>query len=545
MKNPLFTKSSFGSIQVSHDERSLTNKGEEEAPKGNPCICGFNGPIAKHLRVHLECVRVLKEQIGIGEEMSDEEFCIRAGLLVGECPAFCCQGGDHTEIPESCVKWWKSVGWETMRWEGHPKDVTSDLIKHWSNKFVKDLEDGQVHQQSQMNQIGRRGTSDGSQRQGNSEDRLTDNPNQMSPPAFSPPKLSVQAASPNRNHLCRNVAEVEYQETVEKVKAISRSETPGCLHVKELIHLGIRHAASLGILCRWPSLPINGNEIVPMNGNCIWTCFVHANNTTLRGALLEQAVWELRIRAVGTFIDRLKLFEDEQWSLLQAIATGGRDVTPSRDRIRQEMEKYMESGEYSGDLGDIILNIAVSFSQQPVLVIKVSGCKVTNSHWVDPNKLFGGRNHSLRCPLVFLSQLNHYELLLIAEEAKDTARMKYQQWKASERVCVSPDRENLNENLNPSAVHDVVGSQMENLMEMLEPDGTFSPPLASTPLLQQHHDKLKEQQTADHVSEMDCDDFINQVVWLFVFILFVCLFSCLLACLPACLFVCLVGFFVC
>ena len=251
-----------------------------------------------------------------------------------------------------------------------------------------------------------------------------DEPNKMVPvpPSFAPPKIQVQdhlqAAPTNPNLLNGNAAQVEFQQTLEKVKAISRSETPGCLHVTKLIPLGIRHAASLGILCRWPSLPLDGNQIVPMNGNCIWTCFVHANNPTLRGANLEQAIWEQRVRAVGTFIERLKLFNDEEWNLLQAIVTGDGEVNLSRDEIRQEMEKYMESGEYSGDLGDIILNIAASFSQQPVLVIEVNGCKVTNSHWVDPNKMFGGKNHPLKWPVVVLKQLNHYETLLIAEEAK-------------------------------------------------------------------------------------------------------------------------------
>ena len=95
--------------------------------------------------------------------------------------------------------------------------------------------------------------------------------------------------------------------------------------------------------------------------------------------------------------------------------------------------------------------------------------------------MFGGKNHPLKWPVVVLKQLNHYETLLIAEEAKGTAQMKYQQWKTSERVGVSPA--SLNENLNRSVVHDGVESQKGNLMErsMLEPDGTFFPPLSSTP----------------------------------------------------------------
>ena len=437
--------------------------------------------------------------------MSDEEFCVRAALLVHQCPAFCCPGGDHSEIPDICLKWWKSAGWEMMKWEGQAKDVTSLLINKRSSRFVKDLEKHQVCQQNQMNQSGRRGELDRSQWKGNSEERLVDAPNEMVSPSFVPPQIPLQqhvhAPSTNQNRLCRNTAEVEFQQTMEKAKAISRSETADCLHVTKLIPLGISHAASLGILCRWPSLPINGNEIIPMNGNCIWTCFIHANNPTLRGANLEQAVWELRVRAVGNFINRLKLFNEEQWNILQAIATGDGEVTLSRDKIKQEMEKYMENGEYSGDLGDIILNIAASFSQQPVLVIEVKGCKVTNAHWVDPNEIFGGENKTLEFPVVILKQLNHCEVLPIAGEAKDTARMKYQQWKASERVGVSP----VKENVNPGVVYDAVGSHMGNLAErtMLEPDqdpdDIFEPPITSTPVQRRNEGQEGRSRTARNV----------------------------------------------
>ena len=128
---------------MSNDGHVATNNDEEEASEVHPCICGFNGPIANHLRVYFQCVQMLKEQVGIGAEMSDEEFCVRAALLVGECPAFCCPGGDHSVIPDICVKWWKSAGWEIMEWEGLAKDITSALIKKRSSDFLKDLERGE------------------------------------------------------------------------------------------------------------------------------------------------------------------------------------------------------------------------------------------------------------------------------------------------------------------------------------------------------------------------------------------------------------------
>ena len=502
LKNSIVCYLHFVSFKVS-DSAVSTAKDEY------PCVCGYTGPIANHLQISFHCVQVLKDQAGIGSEMPDEEFCVRTALLVGECPAFCCPGGDHREIPGNCVKWWKSVGWNMMQWEGQPKDVTSDSIKKRSDRFVKDLENRQVHRQSQIKQSDRRGQLGGGQRAGNSEDIQVE----KGPPSFAPSQIPVRqhllATSTDNDALGRNAEQLDFQQTVERVKVISRAETPDCLHVKQLIPLGISYAASLGILCRWPSLPIVGNSIVPMNGDCIFTCFIHANNPTLRGDGLKQAVWELRIKAVGTFIDRLKLFSDEQWTMLQAIVIGEKEVTLSRYGIRKEMEKYMESGEYSGNFGDVIINIAASFSEQPVLVLEVKGCRVTHSHWVDPNEMFGGQNKSPGCPVVVLSQMNHYEVLPIADEGKDSAGLIYQQWKTSERVGLPPGRGNPSGNLNQSADHDVVGSQMGNLMEqtMLEPDGAFSPPLASTPAVAEDHDNPQQQQFGG----MDCDESMNQV----------------------------------
>ena len=109
---------------------------------------------------------------------------------------------------------------------------------------------------------------------------------------------------------------------------------------------------------------------------------------------------------------------------------------------------------------------------------------MTNAHWVDPNEIFGGENKFLGFPVVILKQLNHCKVIPIAGEAKDTARMKYQKWKNSERMGVSP----VKENVNSGVVYDVVGSHMGNLAErtMLEADqdpaGIFEPLITSTPV---------------------------------------------------------------
>ena len=228
--------------------------------------------------------------------------------------------------------------------------------------------------------------------------------------------------------------DVQFQRDFAKAQAISRLETPGCLPAQQVIKLGIRAAAGLGILCRRPNLPLQGNSFIPMDGNCTFSSCCHAKDPTLRGEHLKHAAWELRVKCVGTLVESLKGFNDEQWSVLQAIVTGNDEQTLSKEHIRLEMERYMESGEFSGNVGDILPQLAADFLNQPLLVIVIENCQVTNSNWVVPGGLIGGGEQPEGDPIIVLKQLQHFETLLIASEAKGTARMKYQQWKASKRV---------------------------------------------------------------------------------------------------------------
>ena len=98
--------------------------------------------------------------------------------------------------------------------------------------------------------------------------------------------------------------------------------------------------------------------------------------------------------------------------------------------------------------------------------------------------------------MVVLKQLNHCEVLLIASEAKDSARMRYEEWKASERVGVFPGRD-----LNPGVVHDVSGESV----------GIFSPLFTSTQRLQKHQGHPKQQQMGNLMSGMAFREKVNQV----------------------------------
>ena len=240
----------------------------------------------------------------------------------------------------------------------------------------------------------------------------------------------------------------QFQQDLAKAQAISREETPGCLGAEEVVQLGREAAAKMGILCNKPNLPLENNCFIPMDGDCIFSCCCHANDPNLRGEHLKNGAWELRVRAVGTVLEKLKHFTEEQWSIMQAIVSGNGKETLSKEEIMAAIESYMESGKYSCNVGDVLLQFAASFLQQAILVIEIKNCRVTNISWVEPVEMFGGDPRSDKYPVVVVLQLQHYVPLLLDGDAKEVAKSKFLQWKISTRVGVSQG-EGLDVSFNP------------------------------------------------------------------------------------------------
>ena len=255
------------------------------------------------------------------------------------------------------------------------------------------------------------------------------------------PGLELNQRIRTEERLCREPSTEsegnQFQQDLAKAKAISRKETPGCLCAEEVIRLGREAAVRLGILCNKPNLPLENNCFIPMDGDCIFSCCCHANDPSLRGKHLKNEAWMLRLKAVGTVLEKLKHFTEEQWSILQAIISGNDKNALTKEEITAAIKEYMESGEFAGDAGDLLLQFAASFLQQPILVIEITNCSVTNISWVEPVEMFGGDPQSEKYPIVVLLQLKHYETLLLDGDAKEMAMNKFHQWRISTRVGMS------------------------------------------------------------------------------------------------------------
>ena len=144
---------------------------------------------------------------------------------------------------------------------------------------------------------------------------------------------------------------------------------------------------------------------------------------------------------VGTALECLKNFSELEWSVLQGIISGEAKEQLSREQIQQELAKYMESGIFSGNVGDILPQLAADILHQPLLIIEVENRKMKTANWIVPGGIFSGGDQQEGYPIVVVKQLQHFEPLLIAHEAMETARLKYTQWKTSKRVGVSDGEE--------------------------------------------------------------------------------------------------------
>ena len=154
------------------------------------CNCGHRGSIASHLRSNQQCVQGIRDELIIGEEISDEVLIIQATLVLGGCPAAGCPGGNHAELPFLCLSWWKESGWNLMKWQEPTFDLNSAAIRERTNQFVEELTrgyEGQKQNKDENQDDIRRDVAGGIQNSGNLEEQSMEDPDGI----FEPPIAST------------------------------------------------------------------------------------------------------------------------------------------------------------------------------------------------------------------------------------------------------------------------------------------------------------------------------------------------------------------
>ena len=104
------------------------------------CVCSYSGLLADHLRERPSCVENLRRQPQLDMVAPDNEaFIVKATVILRGCPAPTCPGGGHLEFPESCLLWWREIGWIIMGWKGPSENAETAAIKKKASMFRRNF----------------------------------------------------------------------------------------------------------------------------------------------------------------------------------------------------------------------------------------------------------------------------------------------------------------------------------------------------------------------------------------------------------------------
>ena len=104
------------------------------------CLCGVDAPLADHLRANKPCVQMLRGEPKLEMGGSNDDFILKATLLLKGCPVPSCDGEHHREdLPNDCLLWWRETGWTRMGWKGTREAASSAIIKKKISTFCKNF----------------------------------------------------------------------------------------------------------------------------------------------------------------------------------------------------------------------------------------------------------------------------------------------------------------------------------------------------------------------------------------------------------------------
>ena len=233
------------------------------------------------------------------------------------------------------------------------------------------------------------------------------------------------------SRLQMSVACTEAQFQVDQAQVQSLKEHMTNLTQEQMISSGIEFGLGLGIQL------MTNNTHMPMDGNCLWSCLAYVNQPNLHGPDLHKAARRLRMDAVGWAIGSMASLDREGLVDMQAVAADTSEKDPiDRDEITSVLAQYLVDGTYQGPMGDILPQVASSFTQIPILIIEVTNGTVAG-YFLNPMNIFK-RDVVCDDPYVVVCQGEHYEPLLVPEESKQSLKNAYNNYLKNTAAAILP-----------------------------------------------------------------------------------------------------------
>ena len=332
---------------------------------------------------------------------------------------------------------------------------------------------------------------------GRSQLRRTLEPNpmeessEMLAPRIAPPPRQVQQSQNDREG-----AAADPNLLYDLGKAIEESRKSGqALAPEVMVTLAIQFLSRFGVHCEHPPPPY-----IEQNGDCLWTCLAKSANPLLKDAHLRAESFYLRMKGVGKALVAIQSMDEEGLASIQSVmALKPGQRPPGRKDILREVERYLQSGEWSGLAGDLVPYIASVFIGQPLLIIDVSGRKVYCTNADQPAFASFAGNPEKQYPCIVCRNINHFERVGLPEDSREAATSLLQQLRTSGKIAffdsdaptsrTAADKKSggdvgLQERQQRQGSVGLEKVPAECSLEEVEP---FDPPLTSTPRQQPTH----------------------------------------------------------
>ena len=198
-------------------------------------------------------------------------------------------------------------------------------------------------------------------------------------------------------------------------------EDTGGIDRDEMIEAGIRSLeTALGITASSPPFTVE------LDGDCLWNALSIIANPNLSKEANARAGTVLRRRVMEEAIEMVRTMSSERLELIQAAAAPDDRGEPlTREELVTLLRRYQENGRWEGALGDLMPQIAASFTRTPLLVIWIgSDSSQTTGNFVNPQHVFHQPNNFSVLNVV-VRYHNHYESLIVPADANEALMEVY------------------------------------------------------------------------------------------------------------------------
>ena len=197
---------------------------------------------------------------------------------------------------------------------------------------------------------------------------------------------------------------------------------------------------SFGVVCFRPE----PGDYTNMDGDCLWTCFVKSRKPSLVGVALRAEAFHFRLKCVGAAIEEIKKMDAERLAMVQSVIADAKKGVPpqSREEIIGHLERYMGSGTWDGQMGDILPYVAAAFLNQGLLIINLD---VNTISYAAPDcKMFHGKE-DFKIPCVAARQVNHFEAVPLKPDSCEAATGLYEMLKTGHHLTIQADVGDIND----------------------------------------------------------------------------------------------------